>query len=69
MKTKRIKARVKRKAEEKKGIPLPRVGHWEEVTGVLHPLETSGVCSCCGYACSTWQFMTYCPSCGALLRP
>lgn len=40
-------------------------GRWVEKKGVLHPAETDGVCSCCGYATSFYNFYNFCPNCGA----
>lgn len=40
-------------------------GHWKIQHGVLHPLETDGICSECGYTTSFYEFFNYCPNCGA----
>lgn len=42
-----------------------RRGRWIEKKGVLHPAETDGVCSHCGYVTSFYNFYNFCPNCGA----
>lgn len=43
-------------------------GKWIERKGVLHPLETDGECSECGYVTGFYRFFNYCPNCGAKLH-
>ena len=38
--------------------------YWKIEKGVLHPLETDGVCSNCNYATSFYNDYNYCPHCG-----
>ena len=44
-------------------------GQWLEKDGVLHPLETDGICTVCGYVTGFYNFFNFCPKCGADMRP
>ena len=43
-------------------------GRWMVEKGILHPLETDGICSVCGHATGFYKFYDYCPNCGAEMR-
>lgn len=45
-----------------------RHGKWVEIKGVLHPLETDGICTECGYETGFYNFFNFCPNCGADMR-
>lgn len=38
--------------------------HWIIKEGVLHPLETDGICSHCGYTTGFYSLYKFCPNCG-----
>ena len=38
--------------------------YWIIKKGVLHPLETDGICSNCNYTTSFYDYYNYCPKCG-----
>lgn len=42
-----------------------RHGKWVEIKGVLHPLETDGICTECGYETGFYNSFKFCPNCGA----
>lgn len=58
--------RLNKQIEELQADMKPVVrGQWFEKEGVLHPLETDGICTVCGYVTGFYNFFNFCPKCGA----